>query len=143
LTATPVDATPNQPLAAAAELPLVFDLAQQIFDLVDGRQNLSPTKFIEMMGLDLDAFATNAHVHRDTITRSPTAQNIQSHIRATLQVLAAVMTTSGGDLQPAIFWYRNESLAAFDHKTAEALVAEGRAADVLDLLASYQAGFVG
>jgi hypothetical protein len=135
--------TPNQPLAAAAELPLVLDLARQIFDVIDGRQALSPTKFIEMVDLDLDAFASNAHVHRSMITRSPTAQNIQSHIRATLQVLAAVMTTSGGDLQPAIFWYRNESLAAFDHKTAEALVVEGRAADVLDLLASYQAGFVG
>ena len=121
----------------------MLDLARQIFDLIDGRQPLTPTKLIEMVDLDLDAFAINAHVHRSTITRSPTAQNIQSHIRATLQVLAAVMKTSGGDLQPAIFWYRNESLAAFDHKTAEALVAEGRAADVLDLLASYQTGFVG
>jgi hypothetical protein len=143
LTATPVDATPNQPLAAAAELPLVFDLAQQIFDLVDGRQNLSPTKFIEMMGLDLDAFATNAHVHRDTITRSPAAKSIQSFIHTNLQVLAAVMDVSEDGLHAAIFWYRNEPLAVFGHKTAEKLVTEGRAANVVDLLASYQAGFVG
>ena len=59
------------------------------------------------------------------------------------QVLAAVATASGGDLQGAIFRYRNEPLAPFNYKTAEALVAEGRAADVLNLLKSIQAGFVG
>jgi hypothetical protein len=53
------------------------------------------------------------------------------------------MDASGSGIQAAIIWYRNEPLAVFDHKTAEKLVTEGRAADVLDLLASYQAGFVG
>lgn len=122
---------------------LALDLAQQICDVVGGRPILSPAKFSEMMGLDLDSLATHARVHRDTVTRSPAAESIQSHIRTTLQVLAALMAVPGDDLQSAIFWYRNEPLAAFDHKTAELLVAEGRASDVLDLLGSYQAGFVG
>lgn len=64
-------------------------------------------------------------------------------IRTTQQVLAAATAGSGGDLEAAILWYRNEPLVPFDYKTAEALVAEGRGADVLDLLDSFQAGFVG
>jgi hypothetical protein len=42
-----------------------------------------------------------------------------------------------------MLWYRNEPLALFDNRTAESLVAEGRAADVLNLLESFQAGFAG
>lgn len=118
-------------------------LAQQLAEVVDGRQILSPAKFIEMMGLDVHSFASNAHVHWRTVTRSPGAESIQSHIRMSLRVLAAVTAVSRGALQDAIFWYRNEPLALFDYKTAEMLVVEGRAADVLNLLESYQAGFVG
>lgn len=59
------------------------------------------------------------------------------------QVLAAATVVAGGDLEAAILWYRNESLAPFDNRTAESLVAEGRAANVLKLLESFQAGFVG
>ncbi|MGJ3701170.1 hypothetical protein [Variovorax sp. AFSI2.2] len=69
--------------------------------------------------------------------------DIQSSIRTIQQVLAAATAVSGGDLEAAILWYRKEPLAPFDYKTAESLVAEGRAADVLDLLESFQAGFVG
>lgn len=118
-------------------------LAQQLSDVVDGRQILSPAKFIEMMGLDIRSFASNAHLHLSTATHSPGAESVQSHIRMNLEVLAAVTAVSGSALQDAIFWYRNEPLALFDYKTAEMLVAEGRAADVLGLLETYQAGFVG
>jgi hypothetical protein len=118
-------------------------LAQQLSEVVDGHRILSPAKFIEMMGLDIRSFASNAHVHWRTVTRSPGAESIQAHIRMNLEVLAAMAAVSGGALQDAVFWYRNEPLALFDYKTAEMLVAEGRAADVLNLLESYQAGFVG
>jgi len=58
-------------------------------------------------------------------------------------VLTAVAAASEDDLQATIFWYRNESLAPFVYKTAESLVAEGRAADVVDLMTAYEAGFTG
>jgi hypothetical protein len=118
-------------------------LAQQLFDVVDGRQILSPAKFIEMMGLDIDSFASDAHVHRSTVIRAPAAESIQSHIRVSLHVLAAVAAASGDDCQDAIFRYRNEPLVPFNYKTAESLVAEGRATDVADLMTSYEAGFAG
>ena len=69
--------------------------------------------------------------------------DIQSSIPPIQQVVAAATAVSDGDLEAAILWHRNEPLAPFDYKTAESLVAEGRAADVLDLLESFQAGFVG
>jgi hypothetical protein len=69
--------------------------------------------------------------------------DIQSSTHTIQQVLAAATTVSGGDLKAAILWYRYEPLALFDYRTAESLVAEGRVADVLDLLESYQVGFVG
>jgi hypothetical protein len=68
---------------------------------------------------------------------------IQSSIRTIQQVLAAATAVSGGDFEAAILWYRNEPLALFDCRTAESLVAEGRVADVLKLLESFQAGFIG
>ncbi len=118
-------------------------LAQQLCDVVDGRQILLPAKFIEIMGLDIASFASNAHVHRSTVIRAPAAESIQSHIRTSLRVLAAARETSGGDLEASILWYRNEPRAPLAYKTAETLVAEGRADAVIDLLESYQAGFVG
>lgn len=69
--------------------------------------------------------------------------DIQPSICVTQQVLAAAAAVAGGDLEAAILWYRNEPLAPFDFRTAESLVAEGRAADVLKLLESFQGGFVG
>ncbi|MGJ7572604.1 hypothetical protein ACSFBX_18900 [Variovorax sp. RB2P76] len=69
--------------------------------------------------------------------------DIQSSIRTIQQVLAAATAVSGGDHEEAILRYMNEPLALFDYRTAESLVAEGRAADVLNLLESFQAGFVG
>lgn len=118
-------------------------LAQQLSDVVDGRQMLSPAQFIEMMGLDADSFASHTHVHRSTVIRAPAAERIQAHIRTSLRVLAAVAAVSGAGLQDAIFWYRNEPLARLNYKTAEMLVAEGRAANVLNLLESFRDGFVG
>jgi hypothetical protein len=69
--------------------------------------------------------------------------DIQSSTHTIQHVLAAAIAVSGGDLEAAVRWYKNEPLALFDNKTAESLVADGRAADVLNFLESFQAGFVG
>ena len=48
-----------------------------------------------------------------------------------------------GDVGRAIFWYRNEPLPPFNYKTAEQLVSEGRAEDVLRYVESLEAGAAG
>lgn len=42
-----------------------------------------------------------------------------------------------------IFWYRNEPLQAFAYKTAEQLVSEGRADDLIGYVMSLEAGAAG
>jgi hypothetical protein len=69
--------------------------------------------------------------------------DIQASTHTIQHVLAAAIAVSGGDLEAAVLWNRNEPLALFDNRTAESLVAEGRTADVLNLLESFPAGFVG
>lgn len=48
-----------------------------------------------------------------------------------------------GDLNKALFRYRNEPLSAFGYKTAERLVSEGRTDDLLRYVASIEAGAAG
>lgn len=52
-------------------------------------------------------------------------------------------TDLSGQGAGASFWFRNETLPAFACKTAEQLVSEGRAEDVLRYLASLEAGTAG
>jgi hypothetical protein len=104
--------------------------------------HLSPTKFIEVMQLDVATFAQNARVHRNTVARAPTSTGVQNHIRDNMRVLRAAYDLAG-DVQRAIFWFKNEALPEFEYKTPEALVAEGRADDVIGLIESYEAGAAG
>lgn len=47
------------------------------------------------------------------------------------------------DVEKAKQWYFNDPLPEFDGQTAEAVVAHGREAEVLQLLEMYDAGSVG
>lgn len=130
--------------AATRGAPMpTFELLEQLRDEVDGRPILSPSKFIQLMNLDVNSFAQQARVHRNTVNRAPSALSVQSHLRDNLRVIKAAFDVAGQDLKRAIFWYQNEPLAAFDYKTAQTLVADGRADDVIRLLESYDAGFSG
>lgn len=120
-----------------------FDLVQRLQEEVNGRQILSPAKFIELMNLDVASFAKDARVHVGTVRHSPTTPSVQTHIRDSVRVLKAAIDVAESDTGHAIFWYQNEPLAPFDYKTAQTLVADGRSDDVIQLLASYAAGFAG
>ena len=120
-----------------------FHLTDELREDDHGTPILSPTKFIQVMHLDIASFARNARVHRNTVTRAPAAASVQSYIRANLRVLRAAWEVADKDTAKAIFWYRNEPLAPFGYKTAETLVAEGRADDVVQLIESYGAGAAG
>jgi hypothetical protein len=133
-------------IAGLSGMPGGIRNAAVSFTLVDDlRENdyLSPAKFIEVMNLDLNTFAQHARVHRNTVTRAPATASVQSHIRDNLRVLRAAWDVRGGDMNRAKVWFRNEPLPEFGYKTAEALVAEGRADDVIRLIESYSAGATG
>ena len=48
-----------------------------------------------------------------------------------------------GDIERALFWYRNEPLQLFEYKTAEQLVSDGRTDDLLRYIGSLQVGAAG
>ena len=59
-----------------------------------------------------------------------------------LRVIRAA-TDLSGDVDQAIFWYRNEPLQPFAYKTAEQLVSDGRSDDLIRYLMSLEAGAAG
>lgn len=103
---------------------------------------LSPRRFGQILNIDLQTLADQAHVHRNTISRAPGSRGVQDFLRESLRVIRAA-TDLNGDLKHALFWYRNEPLAAFGYKTAERLVSEGRTDDLLRYVTSLEVGAAG
>lgn len=108
----------------------------------NGAAVLSPERFTALMNMDIKELATQAHVHRNTVTRAPESENLQRFIREAVRVVRAASDIVDS-IDRAIFWYRNEPLPVFKYKTAETLVSEGRTEDVLDYVMSLQAGAAG
>jgi uncharacterized protein (DUF2384 family) len=94
------------------------------------------------MHIDLQTLATQAHVHRNTLQRAPGSESVQRFLREAIRVIRAALDLNG-DLERAIFWYRNMPIPTFGYKTAEMLVADNRTEDLLGYLESLEAGPVG
>jgi hypothetical protein len=107
-----------------------------------GASTLSPKRFGDVLSIDIQTLATQAHVHRNTISRAPASESVQKFIREALRVIRAAHDLSG-NVSRAIFWYRNEPLPPFGYMTAEQLVSGGRTEDVLRYVASLEAGAAG
>lgn len=107
-----------------------------------GAVALSPKRFSEALNVDLQTLAGLAHVHRNTLSRAPASESVQRFLRESLRVIRAA-TDLSGDVERALFWYRNEPLQPFGYKTAEQLVSEDRTDDLLRYIASLVAGVSG
>ena len=103
---------------------------------------LSPKRFSEVLGIDLQTLATQARVHRNTISRAPDAESVQRYLRESVRVIRAAADVTGS-VEKAIFWFKNNPLAPFDYKTPQELVSEGRAGALIRYIQSLQAGFAG
>lgn len=100
---------------------------------------ISPKRFSEVFSMDIQTLAAQAHVHRNTINRAPGSEGVQRFLREALRVIRAA-TDLSGDVDRALFWYRNEPLQSFGYKTAEQLVSDGRTDDLLRYIASLESG---
>lgn len=107
-----------------------------------GSPFLSPSRFADVFGYQLQEVAERAGVHRNTLRLRPGTQQLQAYLQGMVRVLDAA-TELTGDRDRAVFLIRNEPLRAFDRKTAAALVAEGRADDVVLYLESFAGGAAG
>ena len=103
---------------------------------------LSPARFADALELSTQGLATLAHVHRNTVSTAPGSAKLQTAMANVMRVLSAA-TALTGDVDRALFWFRNEPIADFKHLTAMQLVERGKAQAVVDYLESISAGAAG
>jgi hypothetical protein len=99
---------------------------------------ISPSRFSEVLGVKVVALAELTGVHRNTL-RNPSSERLQLKMREMIKVISAAAKLTG-DIQKAIYWYRNEPIADYDHHTAAELVAEGHADAVLAYIRDLENG---
>jgi len=121
-------------------VPAGFSLVSRFQE--DETPFLSPAKIGEFFGFRIQDLAERAHVHRNAPTARPQTPQLQKYLQDLIRVFAVaeVMT---GDRKKAVFLLRNEPLRAFAYKTADALIQEGRADDVIAYLESLAGGAAG
>lgn len=102
---------------------------------------ISPKRFSAALGVQVAGLANLAGVHRNTM-RNPASERLQDKLREMVRVISAAATLTG-DVSKAIFWYRNEPIADYDHKTAAELVAEGHVEAVMAHLRDLENGASG
>ncbi len=103
---------------------------------------LSPARVSEVFGYQVQDLAERAGVHRNAPSSRPHSAQLQKALQDLLRVLS-VATEMTGDVGRAAFLIRNEPLRAFDARTADQLIKEGRADDVIAYLQSLAGGAAG
>lgn len=102
---------------------------------------ISPKRFSAALGVQVASLAGLAGVHRNTL-RNPASERLQDKLREMVKVISAAATLTG-DITKAIYWYRNEPIADYDHKTAAELVADGHVDAVMTHLRDLENGASG
>lgn len=91
------------------------------------------------MAFSQSDIAALAHAHQVTVSRRPENLHIQRFMRDTLRLLSNAAQFND-DFREVAFWFRNEPLSAFGHKTPAELVSDGRTDDVIAYVQSLDAG---
>ena len=103
---------------------------------------ISPTRFAKAAGVSVQALAVLAGVHRNTVSQHPDSGRLQNRLRDMVKAIVAAVGVTG-DLEKAIYWFLNEPIADYRHKTAAELVADGRLDAVLTYLEDLRNGASG
>lgn len=128
-------------------MPAMAESAQrqvsQISGFVESLQEprspyISPARFSRALGVTTSSMAVLTGVHRNTL-RNPASERLQGRMREMLRVITATATLTG-DLPKALYWFRNEPIPDYDHKTAAQLVAEGHTEAVMAYLRDLENG---
>ncbi len=103
---------------------------------------ISPVRFAKAAGLSVQALSAMAGVHRNTLSQHPESVRVQQRLRDMIRAISAAAALTG-DIDKALYWFLNEPIADYRHKTAAELVAEGHVAAVLAYLEELRAGATG
>jgi uncharacterized protein (DUF2384 family) len=99
---------------------------------------ISPKLFSRVVGVQGTELAALAGVHRNTL-RNPSSERLQSKLREMVKVISAAIELTN-DLDKAIYWFRNEPISFYGHRTPAELVAQGHTDAVLDYLQDLENG---
>ena len=108
----------------------------------DSRTALSPERLAEELEVPIQKLASLARVHRNTVSFSPASPKLQEAMVDVVRVLSAAHALTG-DIDRALFWFRNQPIADFDHFTPMQLVEQGKVQAVIDYIESISAGPAG
>ena len=99
---------------------------------------ISPKRLSAALGVQIANLAALTGVHRNTL-RNPGSERVQTKLREMVKAITAAAAVTD-DIAKAIYWFRNEPIADYDHKTAAELVADGRLEAVLSYLRDLENG---
>ncbi len=101
--------------------------------------------YAEIFGLSPAVFAGQVATYRRSQPDAASASDAEVTQRFIADVLRVVLAIaeSGVAVEQAITWFRLEPLPTFEQQTTEQLVSQGQAEQVLQFLASWQAGSQG
>jgi hypothetical protein len=108
----------------------------------NSRTALSPERLANALELPIQKLASLARVHRNTVSLTPTSPKLQDAMVDVVRVLSAAHALTG-DIDRALFWFRNQPIPDFDHFTPMQLVEQGKVQAVIDYLESIGAGAAG
>ena len=91
--------------------------------------HISPRRVAEALGIQLSRLAEIAGVHRNTLS-NPASERLQDRLRDMVRVIMAASELTG-DIEQAIYWFRNEPIVTLKRQTAAELVAGGHADAVM------------
>ena len=99
---------------------------------------LSPTRFAARLAR-IRQLSCLAGVHRNTVRLNPASDALQDRLREMIKIITSASELTG-DVDKALYWFRNEPIANYRGKTAADLVAEGHAPAVLTYLYDLKNG---
>lgn len=103
---------------------------------------ISPARFAARSGLSQGTLARLAGVHRNTVRLNPASEALQDRLREMIRIITTAAELTG-DVEKALYWFRNEPIADYRGRTAADLVAEGHAGAVLAYLDDLGNGATG
>lgn len=131
----------GQPAGGEAPTNRFAEFAQDLCE--PGTKLLSPQRLAQRLHLSIEEVAARARMHRNSATRASESEALQAYMRKVIRVLSAAFETNGGSLVGAVEWFRNQPIPDLGHKTADALVSEGKTDAVLAYIESIASGHVG
>jgi len=120
--------------AAEQKAPVGFSV-KFMRAFIDDRGDVVVKRVADDFGMSQGQLADTVGLARQTFYKAKRvrAAKTQNRMKEMLEIVSRVSQWAGGKTQ-AMAWYRSEPLAAFDNRTAEALVKSGHAASVRDYL---------